>query len=223
LRTKTFCFTPQWGTALVEHLKNKETGLVGSIGWHHLPVFSMTWWHSSLISGIYIQGYREKGKYSARLSKSVDFLKNEKSIEVVAVDGLWFSIPKSLFSTIAFDEQTYPGFHCYDMDICMQVRNAGYKVLVVSDILVEHKSVGNADEQWLKNLALFYFKWHDKLPQTAGITLNDKELKEADQRVLDDIYLAIDRYYFMKRIALKIRKLKLARLVRVILKPFLPI
>jgi GT2 family glycosyltransferase len=215
--------TPQWGTALVEHLKNKETGLVGVIGGHYMPVFSASWWQADLSSGIYIQGYTKKGKYSACLTKSVDFLKDKKSIEVVTVDGLWFCIPKSLFSTITFDEQTYPGFHCYDVDICMQVRNAGYKVLVVSDILIEHKSVGNADEQWLKNLALFYFKWHDKLPQIAGITLNDKELKEAEQRILYDIYLAIDRYYFMKKIALKIRKLKIARLARVILKPFLPV
>jgi GT2 family glycosyltransferase len=83
--------------------------------------------------------------------------------EAVAVDGLWFAIRKSLFKKISFDEKTFPGFHFYDLDICMQALEFG-KVYVTADIRVLHKSEGTFKEEWKEWNDIFIKKWKDKLP-----------------------------------------------------------
>ena len=59
-------------------------------------------------------------------------------VDVVAVDGLFFAIRKSLFSHVPFDrEAVFDGFHFYDIDICMQVRRT-HRIVVTPDISVKH-------------------------------------------------------------------------------------
>jgi GT2 family glycosyltransferase len=91
------------------------------------------------------------------------FSAEEGTSEVVAVDGLFFAIRRSLFDHIAFDEQSFSGFHFYDMDICMQVRRS-HKLVVTSDILVKHLSGGNFGEAWREAAENFMNKYAAQLP-----------------------------------------------------------
>ena len=185
----------RWGENVLKCFENKRIGLCGVVGGHYAPPYPVPWWQSGLMSGQCLQGYiNESGCYATRLDRYPDFLQNKKSIEVVSVDGLWFCIPKSLFDrSIAFDEKKYAGFHCYDIDICFQVRNAGYEVVVIPDILIEHQSMGNIDEKWEKDLIQFYFKWYDKLPVTVGIYLTQEEIDGINQKISEDICAKINR------------------------------
>ena len=70
-------------------------------------------------------------------------MSNSLSAEAVVIDGVCFCIRKSLFSSITFEDKTFQGFHCYDMDICLQIRHVGLSNIVVSDVLIEHISEGS--------------------------------------------------------------------------------
>jgi hypothetical protein len=91
--------------------------------------------------------------------------------------------------------------------------------VITSDILVEHKSLGNEDETLVKNLFKCYFKWQDKLPQIAGITLNEKQIKELDQKILDIVSNDIDNYYNLQRELKKTLNSKAYRLGKFLLNP----
>jgi hypothetical protein len=82
---------------------------------------------------------------------------------VVAVDGLFFAIPKRLFPAVRFDDKTFPGFHFYDLDICMQVRRT-HKLIVTWDIMLKHLSGGNMNMVWLEYGNKFLEKYKAELP-----------------------------------------------------------
>lgn len=91
--------------------------------------------------------------------------------EVVALDGCWFSARRSVFETVQFDEKTFPGFHFYDIDFCLQARQH-WKVIATTDILVKHLSPGSFDESWQKASQDFRLKWSRDLPiAVAGIEI----------------------------------------------------
>jgi hypothetical protein len=50
----------------------------------------------------------------------------------------------------------------------MQIHKKGYSIYVLSDIIVEHQSVGNQNSQWLKAAYIFYNKWKNDLPDTVN-------------------------------------------------------
>ncbi len=85
-------------------------------------------------------------------------------LELAVFDGVWFCIKRSLFQHIAFDEKHFKGFHFYDIDISMQIQQAGYRILTIPDILLKHFSGGNINRAWLKNAVIFHNKWKDYLP-----------------------------------------------------------
>ena len=76
----------------------------------------------------------------------------------------------------------------YDMDICMQVIEAGYKVCVCRDVLAEHcwseskQFSKQGSDLFFYNLELFIEKWHDKLPIHKGIDM-PKEVFERMNRL----------------------------------------
>ncbi len=57
--------------------------------------------------------------------------------EVDGVDGCLIAMPAWAARELRFDEQLAPGFHGYDIDICLQALEAGHKVWV-ADIHVMH-------------------------------------------------------------------------------------
>ncbi len=87
--------------------------------------------------------------------------------EVTAIDGCWFSARKSVFETSRFDEKTFPGFHFYDIDFCMQARKK-WKVIATTDILVKHLSPGSFDEAWQSASRDFRIKWSRDLPAVVS-------------------------------------------------------
>jgi len=65
---------------------------------------------------------------------------------------------------IYFDEKTFKGFHCYDSDICLQIKNLNYDVKVIKDVLINHISNGCRDDAWLKSVFILCEKWDSFLP-----------------------------------------------------------
>jgi hypothetical protein len=98
------------------------------------------------------------GRVIAGLERAIwDFnIVENDYIEVECVDGLFLATNKD----IRFDENLL-GFHCYDMDICRQVRKMNNKVVVVPH-LVWH--IGEIRENTgVKDLLEVYSKkWNNK-------------------------------------------------------------
>ena len=159
-----------WGDIVNSHFQGDESiGVIGFAGTHFLPDTPMYWDESPLISEYNLTTKRGKTEKCF----SVEHFGNHSIVEVVAVDGLCFFMRRALFGKVAFDEDTYQGFHLYDMDICMQVREAGYKVCVCNNVLVEHFYEFNPDKAGYNlfelNLQKFYDKWSSQLPLAVGL------------------------------------------------------
>ena len=162
--------TQNWGNIIIEHFKDEEVGLIGVDGGHYMLNTPSSWWHSGVVSKNYIQTNDKKETSLIRVNTHKD--NNFKNEKVVAVDGLWFCIERSIFAKIQFDETNFNSFHCYDLDICFQIRALNKKVIVVFDILIQHLSNGSIDEKWFNQINIFYNKWKHILPQMSGVNFS---------------------------------------------------
>lgn len=165
-----YYYTQNWGTIVNNYFINDSSlGLLGILGSHHLARCVCGVGDSSLLSAHYYikSDLYDRGKY----------FNTNGTAEVVVVDGMWFCIRKSLFfSKIMFDE-TFLGFHYYDMDICMQVINSGYSCQVTNKVLLRHESLGAIDNVFLQNSFKFYEKWKAYLPIVRGYDISSEELR----------------------------------------------
>ena len=185
-------------------------GVLGVAGAHFLPSVPMYWSSSPFISEHNLNN--DNGRQEEFFHDY--FFNDNKSVEVVVVDGMCFFMPRIAFERMSFDENTYSGFHLYDMDICLQAITQGYKVKVCRDILIEHfwsekdSANKNGYDVLAKNLYCFCNKWRANLPIVKGIQLPDEIAKRINQ-------LCISAYD-----AKLARQSRAYRLGRMILKPF---
>ncbi len=163
-----------WGKTIEQHFSVDENiGLIGFAGAHFLPEAPLYWYSSPFISQRNLNN--DNGVVEEHFHE--DWFDGRNLIEVVAVDGFCFFVRRSLFQRVSFDEETFKGFHQYDMDICMQVISAGFKVCVCRDVLAEHcwsekmQSSKKGNDLFAHNLILFVNKWKDKLPIWKGLDL----------------------------------------------------
>lgn len=196
--------TQDWGKVVSNTLTDKSIGCVGVIGSWFMPNKVSSWWLCHAEVGTLIQGYRDnKGNYKTFVDGKVPA---KPITDVVVVDGCWFCIPKAMFKDIRFDDLTYNSFHCYDIDICMQVLNAGKRVVVQSDIEIEHTSLGNVLTSYYEQLGLFYEKWQDELPCSVGMSLSDEMqtwvseiLRDYQKSVQKNVRFENSRWYKLKK------------------------
>ena len=137
-----FFLTPEWGAVLWRKFINPQIGIVGVAG-SQLLLPDKPMWVSAGSPFIHGNILHHDG---SRIILSV-YSQEMMDTQVVAVDGLFMAVRKSLFHTIRFDEETFDGFHFYDLDICMQIRRT-HSVIVTHDILVKHLSKGVFDKVW---------------------------------------------------------------------------
>ena len=177
-----FCFmhedikylTKDWGKNVICHFNNAETGLVGVMGGHYLPDLVCHIGDSGILSYHYYYICKD-GSRIYNYSPS-HFPSGTSEVDVVAVDGLWFAIPRVLFQKISFDER-YGGFHYYDMDISMQIWAAGFKCKVINDVVISHYSAGRINHDFIKSSYCFYTKWKSFLPMIQGLSVDESLLQ----------------------------------------------
>lgn len=170
--------TESWEQLLINHFTaDNKLGLIGVVGGTALPAVPAPWWNYHNANTHYINVIQHwknldninKWEVNKRIGTSNKFHHSNNPTgniinEVVAVDGFFMACPKSMFTEITFDEDTFKGFHCYDIDTCLQVINKGYNVAVVHDILIEHTSEGNVNKQWAEAAINCARKWKTNLP-----------------------------------------------------------
>lgn len=158
-----------WGAVLESKFTDATVGMVGVAGTRYLFADRPGW----VVAGRpFIRG---RVIHEAPDKSAIDltvFSWDKRDADVVAVDGLFFAIRRRLFTTIRFDEQTFDGFHFYDMDICMQVRQT-HRILVTWGIMVKHLSGGNFGTDWQKYATRFTNKYRLQLPATCDSDVPD--------------------------------------------------
>lgn len=162
-----------WGKSVLKCFEDKSIGLCGVIGSSLMLDIDSCWWSTDCAVGRIWQR-RETESYATAFKESE--LESLGKIDVVTVDGVWFCVRKSLFSDIGFDEGFYGKWHGYDLDVCMQVLQAGYRCVVLSDVKIEHFSTGVLGKEWLSALAFFQKKWKSYLPISRGVELAEDDI-----------------------------------------------
>ncbi len=61
---------------------------------------------------------------------------------IQALDGVFLAGWRRTFDTIAFDADTFDGFHLYDIDYSFRCHRAGLRVAVANDLCIAHQSTG---------------------------------------------------------------------------------
>lgn len=159
-----------WGKVVHNAFRVETLGLLGVIGNHVVPACPASWWTSCYEEGHVVQYYESEDRH-----ENIQYSKVNNS-QVAIVDGLWFCIPRSLFPSIAFDEKTFSGFHCYDTDICLQILKQGRTISIANDIDIQHNSDGFLSSQFIEERKIWYKKWKSMLPICQGIDLSQHEL-----------------------------------------------
>lgn len=148
-----------WGAIVSKHFENdKKLGIIAVAGCKYLRKMP-SFWAIPKYNAFNIIQSDKKNHSTSHVWNNLS-----KPENIIAFDGMWFCIRKSLFNKIEFDEKTFLGFHFYDLDIAMQTHIAGFQIQAVPNILIEHTSLGNINKEWLKDALLFYTKWHTHLP-----------------------------------------------------------
>lgn len=150
-----------WGPRILQKFQEDEQlGMVGLAGTTYLDKKNMKWTWAKVpwLAGRVVHEIDEGRKFFLNLYDT----ENEDR-EVVVLDGLCLFVRPSLMQKVRFDEETFPGFHLYDLDFCMQARRHA-KVICTKAVLVKHLSVGKFDEQWHRAAQAFAAKWEAELP-----------------------------------------------------------
>lgn len=110
----------------------KETvGIVGAVGARH--VTGLEWWTGSGVG----QVYETRGPIAF----------TERSGPVDAVDGLLLALSPTAIERLAFDEERFPRFHGYGVDVCFSARQLGLGVEVVPLRLLHRTQGGYKDSR----------------------------------------------------------------------------
>jgi hypothetical protein len=147
----------------VELIFNEKTdvGLLGVIGTTELTDRG-GWWMQTpdKMFGHILQGKEGQDNQGFHLQKgAIGYFD-----EIIGIDGcIMITTGKFIKEGLRFDDQTYTGNDFYDLDLCLNVSQMGYKI-AVADILIYHASTGRGvfTDDWKNAKDIFLKKWTDK-------------------------------------------------------------
>lgn len=158
--------TKQWGPKLIKLFqKNPDHGIIGVAGTKNMPVSGQWWENRGKMYGRVAHTHEGKtwlSAYSEDLGQNLE--------DVVIVDGVWFAVEKNRIQE-KFNE-TVVGYHFYEINFCFENYLKGVKIGVTTSIRINHKSIGQTNDQWEVNRAEFAEKYKDNLPVNVKKNLN---------------------------------------------------
>ena len=155
--------TKNWGKKLKKHFDKEEYyGVIGVAGSKNIPKSGMWWekpkWMYGRVKHTH-NGNSWLSEYSPDLGNGVE--------DVINVDGLFFAVHKDRIfkddNYTPFNEQV-EGFHFYDVDFCFKNFIAGVNIGVITNIRINHMSIGQTNEEWDKNRNQFSKAYGEILP-----------------------------------------------------------
>jgi hypothetical protein len=149
---------------LRETLKDPDVGVVGCVG--AIGVRSIAWWEGSVTWASFTHRYGELGggelpAFSWNGQKLPPYAHTG---EVDTVDGFVLGLSPWVVRNVRFDE-SLGQLHGYDLDFCLQVRQAGRKVMTQDFKVVHHHSLDlvSEPETWIEAHMRVAEKWDGKM------------------------------------------------------------
>jgi hypothetical protein len=164
---------PEFVAKLRAALADPDVGIVGCAG--AVDVRSIAWWEGSITWASFTHRYHEfgGGEIPAFSWITETMPPYAKTGEVDSIDGFVMGLSPWAFRNLRFDESLGQQ-HGYDLDICMQARTAGKKVVTTDFRVVHHHSLRLITdvESWIQAHMRLAEKWDEHLPRN-GTALDD--------------------------------------------------
>lgn len=171
-----FFHTKDWGKNLIKTFESdNKIGLVGVAGSSYKSFLPSGWGPPQLTKFPKINMLQVINNRACIFRDTC----NIRTPDVVTLDGCWFATKREVVDKYKFDEATFKGYHCYDIDFCLSV-GQDYKLKVVYDVLLEHMSLGSYDKKWMIETIKLHEKWNNlprkSEPMTSKDVLNQEYL-----------------------------------------------
>jgi hypothetical protein len=162
---------PQFCAKVREALADLQAGVVGCVG--ALDTRSLAWWEGAVTWASFTHHYYEYGggelpAFAMHPERAAPPA-YARTGEVDTLDGFIMVLAPWSVRNLRFDE-SLGRFHGYDLDFCLQVREAGRKVITADLKVVHHHSLVLLDdpENWIEANVRLTEKWEQRFPQIGG-------------------------------------------------------
>jgi hypothetical protein len=159
---------PEFCAKLRRALADPDVGVVGCVG--AIGVRSIAWWEGSVTWASFTHRYGELGggELPAFSWNGSEMPAYARTGEVDTVDGFVLGLSPWVVRNIRFDE-SLGQLHGYDFDFCLQVRDAGRKVVTADFKVVHHHSLDliSEPETWIEAHMRVAEKWDGRMPHVG--------------------------------------------------------
>ncbi len=146
-------------------LSDPDVGVVGCVG--AIGVRSIAWWEGSVTWASFTHRYRELGggEFPSLSWDEAELPPYARTGEVETVDGFVLGLAPWTVRNVRFDETLDQLLHGYDFDFCLQVRDAGRKIVTADFKVVHHHSLELASdlETWIQAHMKLAEKWDGRV------------------------------------------------------------
>ena len=160
---------PEFCRKAREALEDPQVGVIGCVG--AIDVRNIAWWEGSVTWASFTHRYREFGGGEVQ---SFTWLQEgrppyARTGEVESLDGFVLVLSPWAVRNLRFDEALDSQIHGYDFDFCLQVREAGRKVVTADLKVVHHHSLElvSEPETWIRAHMEVAEKWQDRMPRVG--------------------------------------------------------
>ncbi len=147
-------------------LADPAVGVVGCVG--AIDVRNIAWWEGSVTWASFTHRYGEHGggEIPSLTWREQDRPGFARTGEVDTLDGFVLALSPWAVKNIRFDEGLGSQIHGYDLDFCLQVREAGKKVVTADLKVVHHHSLElvSDPEVWINAHIKVAEKWEGRMP-----------------------------------------------------------
>jgi len=149
-----------------EALADPQVGLVGCIG--AVGVRTIAYWDASVTQASFKQRYQEHGggELPGSSWSAEDSHASTRFGEVDSLDGFLLVLSPWVVKNLRFDA-SLGQLHGYDFDFCLQVREAGRKVVTADFRAIHHHSLDliSSPETWIRAHMQIAEKWEERMPR----------------------------------------------------------
>ncbi|MCH4154990.1 MAG: glycosyltransferase family protein [Muribaculaceae bacterium] len=89
---------------------------------------------------------------------------NKDFSHVVVLDGFCIAVRRDVWQEVHFDEETFKGFHCYDIDYSLMLVYAHKHNYVCNTVKIRHLSSGSYGASWYRQSQILRHKWQRRMP-----------------------------------------------------------
>ncbi len=147
-------------------LTDPAVGVVGCVG--SIGARTIAWWEGSVTWASFIHRYTELGggDFPSLTWNEADKPPYARLGEVDTVDGFVLGLSPWVVANIRFDESLGQLLHGYDFDFCLQVREAGRKVVTADFKVIHNHSLELASDlaHWSEAHMAVAEKWDGRMP-----------------------------------------------------------